>query len=106
MAREGCVMDSTDEVSGLALRSASPSRSIRYVEHCYGEKQNPQGSDRLLLHFFLLQLLPPNTPLLLAFQLIVEQEESFLIRLRRTDDGEHALAGLVVRFFGDGDLGA
>jgi hypothetical protein len=49
--------------------------------------------------------LSSNPPLFLHFQLIVEQEESFLVGLGCTYDGEHPLTSLVVRGLSDADFG-
>src|SRR5712672_1054782 len=57
--------------------------------------------------FFLLALmLLPNPPLLLALQLIIEEEKSLLVCLWSTNDSEHALASLVVWCLCNRDLGA
>src|SRR6266850_2550593 len=61
----------------------------------------------LVLGLFLLTLMfLPNPPLLLTFKLVIKQEEGLLICLWSTNDGEHALACLVVWCLGNGDPGA
>lgn len=45
-----------------------------------------------------------HTALFLALKLVVEQEERLFVRLRRADNREHALASLIMRSLGDGDL--
>lgn len=57
----------------------------------------------------LLQLrlrVSPYSPLLLALELVVKQEERLLVCLRGTNDGEHPLSSVIVRSFGDRNLRA
>ena len=63
------------------------------------------GRSGHLVLFLLLELLPADSPLLLALKLVVQQKERFLVGLGSTNDGEHPLAGIVVRLLGNGDLG-
>lgn len=42
-----------------------------------------------------------DSSLLLALELVVEQEESLFVSLRGTDDGEHSLSRLIVGLLGD-----
>lgn len=60
----------------------------------------------LVLHFLLLLLITTYASLLLALELVIEQEERLLVGLRRADNREHALASFVMRFLCDGDLGS
>lgn len=54
----------------------------------------------------LLLLLSADPPLLLTFELIVEQEKSLFIGLWSTDYGKHPFARVIMWSFGDGNLGS
>lgn len=77
------------------------SGSETHASFCRREKTRNIHSISFLL---LLLLLSANPPLFLTLKLVVEEEESLLVRLRCTDDREHPLARLIVRCFRDGNL--
>jgi hypothetical protein len=62
--------------------------------------------DNLILQLVLLDLFASDSAFLLAFQLVVQQEQSLLVRLWSANDSKHAFTSFIVGLLSDGNFGS